>query len=110
MNTQKKNGKIKRIFTRIRSSVTGLFVKPSPDLNKNEHQRETFIYGRNKTIHNGGEVNVEIHNGKVVAVWFRCVHLPFTESEAGEARAADMRRLYEKPAPKVVSVELEKQK
>lgn len=47
-------------------------------------------YGDDGTIHRTGEVNVELHHGRVVAVWFRCALLPFTQEVVGEGRARDM--------------------
>lgn len=74
-------------------------------------QRGTRYYGGpapdRTTIHATGEVNVEIHNGEVVAVWFRCSALPFTVSDHGVDRAEEMKRMYaEGQLPKVVGLEL----
>jgi hypothetical protein len=47
------------------------------------------------TIHGSHEVNVELDsNGRVVAVWFRCMILPFDETVIDDERAEDMRRTY----------------
>ena len=65
-------------------------------------------YGSDMTIHTGGEVNVELDDaGHVVAVWFRCQPLPFTESNRGEARAQEMREMYQHhPAPPIDAIVL----
>jgi hypothetical protein len=53
-------------------------------------------YGFGQTIHGTGHVDVEIdRNGDVVAVWFRCMPLPFEQSTADKQRASEMRRMYE---------------
>jgi len=53
-----------------------------------------FFYGGGGTIHDCGEVNVERDpvTGEVVAVWFRCMMLPFTDSKADAMRSTSMRR------------------
>ena len=47
-------------------------------------------YGDNKTWHGTQLLNVETKNGKVVSVWFRCMALPFDQTEVGEDRAVEM--------------------
>jgi hypothetical protein len=66
-------------------------------------------YGWDETVHAGGEVNVELDSkGNVVAVWFRCTPLAFTQSTADKARAEDMRRMYEHGSiPKITALALE---
>ncbi len=49
-----------------------------------------MIYGHDKTIHQSKHLDVETHNGKVVAVWFRCAVLPFEQIEVDESRAEIM--------------------
>lgn len=52
-------------------------------------------YGDGGTVHHSGYVDVEVDDdGQVVAVWFRCQHLPFRQSRADQRRANDMRNLY----------------
>ena len=53
-----------------------------------------MIYGHDRTWHHTQQIDVEVHNGKVVAVWFRCMPLPFRQSDCGEARAKEMESLY----------------
>ena len=48
------------------------------------------MYGGDKTIHQSEHVDVEVHNGKVVAVWFRCLPLKFRQADVGPKRAAEM--------------------
>lgn len=39
------------------------------------------FYGGDKTIHSTGTIDVQLNkDGDVVAVWFRCRMLPFTQS------------------------------
>ena len=54
----------------------------------------TRVYGHDKTIHRTTAVNVEVHDGRVVAVWFRCQPLPFDQHEASPRRQAEMDALY----------------
>jgi len=74
-------------------------------------RKQSRSYGWSDTIHRGHEVNVETDDaGNVVAVWFRCQPLPFTQSNHGAARAADMRRMYEAGGlPKILAIDLEDQ-
>jgi len=48
------------------------------------------FYGDGGTIHGSGELDVEVHEGKVIAVWFRCQQLPFKQSPADAARVASV--------------------
>lgn len=51
-----------------------------------------MIYGHDKTIHRTKLLNIEVDKrGEVVAVWFRCVMLPFDVTVVGQQRAAEMR-------------------
>ncbi len=53
--------------------------------------RKEDRYGDDRTIHTSGDVNVEIGpTGDVVAVWFRCRMLPFTQTRVDDSRAAAM--------------------
>jgi hypothetical protein len=55
-------------------------------------------YGDDRTIHRTTVVNVELdRRGEVVAVWFRCHPVPFTQDVVEDLRAAEMRRMYETP-------------
>lgn len=64
-------------------------------------------YGGDGTIHRTGEVNVELDiKGSVVAVWFRCQPLPFTQSLAREGRAQEMRALYQRQMPGIDAIVL----
>lgn len=56
-------------------------------------------YGAGRTIHQTGHVDVETHNGKVVSVWFRCLALPFRQSEVHEIRAHEMAHMAELHEP-----------
>lgn len=48
------------------------------------------FYGDGGTIHTTGHLDVETHNGSVVAVWFRCQMLPFWQIEVDDVRATAM--------------------
>lgn len=65
-------------------------------------------YGDGGTIHQTGEVNVELdENGQVVSVWFRCQMLPFTQRVVDDRRAAEMRRAYsDYPVSRLSGVEI----
>lgn len=64
-------------------------------------------YGDEGTIHQTGEVNVEVdRHGRVVGVWFRCALLPFTESVVSWERARDMRHAYQRAAfPRIAAID-----
>ncbi len=39
------------------------------------------VYGSDETIHHTGTIDIQVTpGGEVVAVWFRCLNLPFTVS------------------------------
>lgn len=47
-------------------------------------------YGDGGTIHQGGSLDVEVVDGRVVAVWFRCQLLPFEQHDVGDRRRDEM--------------------
>ena len=52
---------------------------------------ERITYGHTGTIHRTNHLNVEVNeNGVVVAVWFRCMLLPFDQTVVGPKRSACM--------------------
>lgn len=53
-----------------------------------------MIYGEDRTIHSNGYFDVETRNGEVVAVWFRCMPVPFLQSKVNAARAREMQNMY----------------
>lgn len=59
---------------------------PARQLAAGEH-----FYGDGGTIHSNGELDVEVHSGRVVAVWFRCSTLPFRQVDVNADRARSMR-------------------
>jgi hypothetical protein len=66
-------------------------TKPKPSPKPPVIQPHENRYGDNRTIHSTGEVNVEIGpTGDVVAVWFRCRMLPFTQMRVIDSRASSM--------------------
>lgn len=68
----------------------------------------SIFYGDGGTIHHSGELDIEMFEGKVVSVWFRCMLLPFTEHEVKENRASEMRGAYnhEGSVPDLTGVEV----
>lgn len=55
----------------------------------------TRYYGNGGTIHSSGVLDVEVYEGRVVGVWFRCQPLPFRQSFVDIERARSMRDAYE---------------
>lgn len=66
------------------------------------------FYGGDGTIHGTELLNVETYKGKVVAVWFRCLMLPFDQTEVDKFRRDSM--LDEHNLPKIIGVELKEEK
>jgi len=66
-------------------------------LNHPTPKAEGFVYGHDRTWHRTEQINVEVHEGEVIAVWFRCLALPFTVSDWGARRAEEMNRMYSEP-------------
>ena len=56
---------------------------------------DSRYYGDGGTIHHTGHLDVEVYKGQVVAVWFRCQMLPFTQHDVDGRRAEDMTRASE---------------
>lgn len=52
---------------------------------------ESRYYGDGGTIHAARRLDVEVHDGQVVAVWFRCQLLPFRQSDVSLTRATEIR-------------------
>lgn len=61
---------------------------------KQELAAPSRYYGDGGTIHGSGELDVEVRNGRVVSVWFRCQLLPFKQYDVEQHRAAEMQRAY----------------
>ena len=56
-----------------------------------EIKRTELRYGDNRTIHGTKHLDIETDSkGKVVAVWFRCMTLPFKQSYASKERVKEM--------------------
>lgn len=67
---------------------------------------EEFVYGHDQTFHRTTHLDVEVDSqGHVVAVWFRCLMLPFEEHRVDAARATEMRRVQELPSIHAIHVE-----
>lgn len=89
---------------RLRRAVEA-FLAPEPEP---EVKPKTRVYGHDKTWHQTGEVNVELYEGRVVSVWFRCSLLPFTQTEVDLVRAGSMNRAYQPPwGQRIVAIEFE---
>lgn len=73
---------------------------------------EEGYYGGNGTIHHTGYVDVEVDKkGKVVAVWFRCMMIPFKQANVDKERANEMERAYkESNLPNLSGIVFEKDK
>ncbi len=65
------------------------------------------FYGGSGTIHGTEQVNVEVCDGRVVSVWFRCCALPFDQTEVDSERAREMDRMMLGHIPKLVGVQVE---
>jgi hypothetical protein len=65
-------------------------------------------YGHGRTIHGSKLVEVEVHDGKVVSVWFRCLALPFEQSEASKERADEMAYMYERDRIEIHGIDYER--
>lgn len=56
------------------------------------------VGGDRNTIHGSREVDVEVdEHGAVVAVWFRCMLVPFQSRVVDKLRALEMGRAYSDP-------------
>jgi len=66
----------------------------------------THYYGDGGTIHESTVLDIEIHNGRVVSVWFRCAALPFRQVNVSDVRAYDMKCMYEDTMPEIHGLEL----
>jgi len=64
-------------------------------------------YGGTGTIHGNAALDVEVRDGTVVAVWFRCQSLPFVQSNATASRGEEMQRMYsEYQGPAIIGIEV----
>lgn len=77
---------------------SGIMVKADPDV--------TQYYGGGNTIHQTAYLDIETHNGSVVAVWFRCCPLPFKQTEVKLARALEMLRVGDGKGVKIEGITL----
>jgi len=67
------------------------------------------FYGDGGTIHNDPVLDIETHNGDVVAVWFRCQHLPFEQLVVSKSRAEQMQSAYiNSPGPLICGLVLKR--
>lgn len=64
-------------------------------------------YGGTGTIHGSTLLDVEVHNGQVVSVWFRCQPLAFRQLDVDDRRAEEMIRMAEQPLPAITGVEVD---
>lgn len=61
-------------------------------------------YGNGGTIYNTGILDIEVHNGKVVSVWYRCQALPFKQCDVEDDRALEMQYQYDEPMPAITGI------
>lgn len=52
---------------------------------------------------NPGKLHVEVHNGRVIAVWLGCRNLPFQQVEADDIRAGQLGQA--NPSEIIIAVE-----
>lgn len=76
-----------------RTHASGSLVGPDEAWKrKQELAKPARFYGDGGTIHGTGHLDVEVDDaGQVVAVWFRCLMLPFKQTDVEPARAREMR-------------------
>lgn len=70
---------------------------------KNKLAAPGRFYGGTGTIHETQTLDVEVHEGRVIAVWFRCQALPFHAVDIDALRAAEIADI---PVPRLTGVEL----
>lgn len=71
-----------------------------------------MLYGHSDTIHGTQEVNVERdpETGGVIAVWFRCAMLPFTDQVVDAERMEEMKVGYQENPPRgILAIEFSKE-
>jgi hypothetical protein len=67
------------------------------DLARRIEKLKNLEYKRLNTIHKQGILDVEVNiNGRVIAVWYNCLALPFrqTTSRASKERETEMDKMY----------------
>ena len=75
---------------------------------QNEFKRTgTRYYGNGGTIHSSGYLNVEVFEGKVVAVWVRCQPLPFKQADVEQGRANEMADMMKRHQSVLCGVEVQ---
>lgn len=84
-----------RWYHALADSVYGWWATRDWRRRSNEFQRTgTRYYGDGGTIHQTGHLDIGVHRGRVVSVWFRCQPLPFKQNDVDLERANDMDRMY----------------
>lgn len=87
---------------RLKDLARRVLVRIWPDLSPSrrlERAGRDFLreasreYGGIDTIHGSTLLDVEVHNGQVVSVWFRCQPLPFRQCDVTDSRAEEMIRM-----------------
>lgn len=72
-----------------------------PNVNMETYRQKQVLaspsrfYGDGGTIHGSTDLDVEVRDGKVVSVWFRCQMLPFNQRNVSAMRADVMERAYQ---------------
>jgi hypothetical protein len=66
-----------------------------------------MIYGHNKTIHRTGTIDIQMtKTGQVVAVWFRCLSLPFRVSIV-DGYGPDYTPLLQRDLPRIRAIDVD---
>ena len=101
-----------KAFWKRHSWFAPLTTPSEPDVaNETWRQKQMLAspsryYGDGGTIHGSTDLDVEVRDGKVVAVWFRCQMLPFRQCDVSATRAESMVRSYEYPKVSLTGVEV----
>lgn len=78
----------------IRRFWEWLMAEPTAWEEKQRLAAPSRYYGDGGTIHHTGHLDVEVRDGQVVSVWFRCQPLPFKQTDVGESRGREMESMY----------------
>ena len=66
------------------------------------------FYGDGGTTHLNTDLDIEVMDGSVVSVWYRCQMLPFKVTQVERVRAREMRGAYARgPMPAINGMYLE---
>jgi hypothetical protein len=69
-------------------------------------RERTVVYGGSAAIHSSMHVDVETdEQGRVLAVWFRCMQLPFEQKTAQPDRQLELKQA-PSALPRIISIEV----